>query len=305
MTYQHPLHYLLGLQGMALMRAYAGEHDRAFAEARVDEIRRLLDTPGLGEGVTADEVDTVGGYEVWSRTYDNPGNGLYPLEEPFVHEIVDSRPAGTALDAACGTGRHSEYLAARGHRVIGVDSSPDMLGHARKRVPAGEFHLGDLHRLPLPDDHVDLAVCGLALTHLPDMRPAFAELARVLRPGGHLIITDIHHETRALGSVPHVRTAAGEPRLISGHQHRVGDYLAAALPHGLDLRRCEEPRTGAYRKDAVGAPPETVDAGPWDAWPWTLLAIAPAAAAAAWAEIPSVLLLHFRARDGQVPATTR
>jgi 2-polyprenyl-3-methyl-5-hydroxy-6-metoxy-1,4-benzoquinol methylase len=324
MAYQHPLHYLLGLQGMALMRAYAGEHDRAFAEARVAEIRRLLDTPGLGAGVTAGRLDTVGGYAVWSRTYDEPGNGLFPYEEPFVHDIIDALPAGTALDAACGTGRHSGYLASRGHRVIGVDSSADMLRRARERVPDGEFHRGDLHRLPLPDDQVDLAVCALALAHLTDLRPAFAELARVLRPGGHLVVTDVHRENVALGSVPHVRTADGEPRLIAQSGHRVGDYLTAALPHGLEVRRCEEPRSKGSAPAPADEPPPAdersapanqppaaadersapanqrpaiVETGPWDSWPWSLLGITPAATAAAWSGVPAVVLLHFQKRD--------
>src|SRR4051794_7768792 len=118
--YQHPLHYLLGLEGAALLRAFAGDYDRAFAEARVAEIRRLLDDPGLsgGEGMAATPVDTVAGYRIWSQTYDQPGNGLFGAEEPSVHEIVDALPPGIALDAACGTGRHAAYLAGRGHRVI-------------------------------------------------------------------------------------------------------------------------------------------------------------------------------------------
>lgn len=49
--------------------------------------------------------------------------------------------------------------------MIGVDTSAAMLEHARKKVPEGEFHEADLHQLPLPDDHVDLVVCGLALMH--------------------------------------------------------------------------------------------------------------------------------------------
>jgi ubiquinone/menaquinone biosynthesis C-methylase UbiE len=80
-----------------------------------------------------------------------------------MHQIIDAVAPGDALDAACGTGRYAEYLAGRGHRVVGVDSSPDMLARARARVPSGEFVLGDLRRLPLPDSSVDLIVSGLAL----------------------------------------------------------------------------------------------------------------------------------------------
>lgn len=297
MIYQHPLHYLLGVEGVALLRTFAGDYGREFGEARVAEIRRLLDSPALaGEGVTATAVDTVAGYRIWSATYDRPGNGLFGFEEAFVHDIIDALPAGTALDAACGTGRHSEYLARRGHRVIGVDSSPDMLARARERVPAAEFHEGGLHRLPLPDDHVDIVVCGLALAHLRDLRPAFAELVRVLRPGGHLIVTDVHQELVALGSVPHVRSATGEPQLIPSFRHRASDYLHAALPLGLQLRRFEEPGEESTPEQEPMA--DDIATQAWDVWPWSLLDITPAAVSAAWRETPAVVLWHFQLADG-------
>jgi SAM-dependent methyltransferase len=129
---------MLGLEGVALLRAFAGNgFDRAFVEARIAETRTLLDhaAPLVGEGVDVGQVSTVDGYRAWSVTYDEPGNPLIVVEEPIVHQILDGLPAGSALDAACGTGRHAEYLAARGHRVIGVDISPDMLARARIRVP--------------------------------------------------------------------------------------------------------------------------------------------------------------------------
>jgi SAM-dependent methyltransferase len=297
-TYQHPLHYLLGLEGTALLRAYAGEYDREFAEERIASIRRLLAEPTLqADGVSPATVGTADGYRVWSATYDQPGNGLFAHEEPFVHEIVDALPAGVALDAACGTGRHSAYLAARGHTVVGVDSSAEMLEVARAKVPGARFADGDVTALPLPDGHADLVVCALALAHLPDLRPAFAELARVLRPGGHLIVTDVHQETVALGSVPHVRLAGGRAALIPSYRHRASDYLQAALPLGLLLRRCDEPR-GPARSEPAPPPPSSAQAGPWDVWPWSLMSLAPAAAQAAWSGTPSVVLWHFQLGEG-------
>ncbi|RSM70728.1 SAM-dependent methyltransferase [Actinoplanes sp. ATCC 53533] len=299
MVYQLPLAYLLGLEGVALLRAFGGEHDRGFTEARIAEIRRLLDHPELGgPGVTAERVGTVAGYQVWSRTYDQPGNGLFAFEEPLVDEILDPLPPGVALDAACGTGRHSGRLVARGHRVIGVDSSPDMLEHARARVPEADFRRGDLHSLPVPDDHVDVIVCALALVHLPRLGPAFREFARVLRPGGHLLITDVHHETVALGSVPRMRSAVGGPGLLPAYRHRAADYLTAALPLGLRVRRCEEPGRSAGPGAAGGAAGEaavdlSATPGPWDDWPWSLVGIVPAATAAAWNDAPAVIVWHF------------
>src|SRR5829696_6104215 len=139
--YQHPLAYLLGLEGIALLRAFAGEHDREFTLARFREIRALLESPdALGAGIEARPISTREGYDSWASWYDDQPNQLLEIEQPIVREILDRVPVGVALDAACGTGRHAAYLASLGHTVIGVDSSPGMLARAREKVPRGEFH---------------------------------------------------------------------------------------------------------------------------------------------------------------------
>src|ERR687887_1175424 len=150
--YQHPLAYLLGLEGIALLRAFAGEYDREFTLARIREIRSLLDVAGdLGEGVEETPMDMREGYAQWALWYDEPGNQLLEVEEPVVREILDALPVGVALDAGCGTGRHAAYLVSLGHKVIGVDATPEMLAVARAKIPDGEFHQGDLTELPLAD----------------------------------------------------------------------------------------------------------------------------------------------------------
>lgn len=291
MTYEHPLAYLLGLEGIALLRAFTGEFDRDFVEARIAEIRGLLDDDSLGgDGVVVDRVDTVAGYRVWSETYDEPRNGMFDFEEPVVREILDARSTGVVVDAACGTGRYAEYLAARNHQVIGVDSSPDMLARARVRVPQAEFRTGDLHHLPLADDAADIVVCALALAHVPALGPVMAEFARVLRPGGHLVISDAHHESVFRGSVPSVRGLGGRPGRLPAHHHLAGDYLRAALPVGLQVRRCEEPRLPAD-------PPlhaASGEVGPWELWPWSLAGLVPEAARAANAGRPVTIIWHFQ-----------
>src|SRR2546429_1401599 len=189
MIYQHPLAYLLGLEGVALLHAFAGEYDRDFTEARLAEVRALLDSADqLGSGAAIRPIPIAEGYGAWAESYDLPGNQLIDLEQPIVREILDGLPPGTALDAACGTGRHAEYLATIGHTVIGVDSSPEMLAVAAAKVPGADLREGDLHQLPVPDQHVDVVVCALALTHVLELGPVLAEFVPVLRPGGHPVI---------------------------------------------------------------------------------------------------------------------
>jgi SAM-dependent methyltransferase len=234
-------------------------------------------------------------YEQQAAGYDEEaGGGLFATDEPIVAGYLRDREPGVALDAACGTGRFAEFLAARGHRVIGVDSSPDMLAHARRRVPDGEFHVAELDRLPLPDDSVDIIVCALALVHVPRLEPVLAEFARVLRPGGDLVISDIHPQLVTRGSVITARGPAGEPCITASYRHQLGDYLRAALSLGLQVRRCEEPTA-----TKTGAPlpvPET-QIGDWSYWPWSLMSYLPSAHQAA-GRCPSLVIWHF-----QLPAT--
>lgn len=290
MSYEHPLAYLIGLEGIALLRAFTGEQDRDFVHKRLSEIRDLLDDPALKDtGVDVAQVDTVTGYGIWSSTYDAPGNAAFDMDTPVLTSFLEALPVGEALDAACGTGRLTRLLTSRGHRVIGVDSSPDML--ARAAVPAAEFRQGDLHALPVDDSAVDLVVCGLALTHLPDLAPAFAEFARVLRRGGHLLISDVHPEGVLRASIPTLRSASGDPARLVSHRHLMGDYLRAALVVGLELRRCEEPVL-----PLPAGEPAPRELGSWELWPWCLTPLIPEAARAANKDIPAMVIWDFALR---------
>jgi SAM-dependent methyltransferase len=300
--YQHPLAYLLGLEGIALLHAFAGEYDRDFTAARLEEIRALLESVrDLGDGSMVHPIHTTEGYGSWAEFYDEPGNQLIDLEQPIVREILDGLPRGVALDAACGTGRHSAYLASLGHRVIGTDSSAAMLERAREKVPGGEFHEADLHDLPLPDDHVDLVVCALALVHVPVLEPVLAEFVRVLRPGGNLVISDQRGLVPGVG-LPVVKAAAdGSPGYMPIRNRLASDYLAAALPLGLQVRRCAEPRRPFPLVDDSGVSdggrvPDHVPGAPPNIW--ALHRWCTAATNAAYRDTPAAIIWHFQLGDG-------
>jgi SAM-dependent methyltransferase len=297
---QHPLQYLLALEGLALLRAFAGEYDREFTMARLEEIRGLLDSVDeLGEGAAVGPMSTTDGYASWAPSYDEPGNQLIDLEQPVMREILDDLPLGIALDAGCGTGRHTTYLASLGHTVIGVDTSAEMLERAREKVPEGEFHQADLHDLPLPANHVDLVVCALALVHVPALQPVLAEFVRVLRPGGHLVISDQRGLIPGIG-VPVVEDLPdGSYGYMPIRTRLTSDFLAAALPIGLQLRGCEEPRRpfplvddGDLRSATGEGFPEHVPGEPPNVW--ALHRWAPTATNATYRDSPAVLVLHLQ-----------
>jgi ubiquinone/menaquinone biosynthesis C-methylase UbiE len=287
--YQHPLAYLLGLEGAALMHAFNGDYDRDFTEARLAEVRAMLAAPHrFGEGTATRAITIEEGYSAWAGRYDEPGNRLIELEQPPVWAILDELPPGAALDAACGTGRHSEYLARRGHQVIGVDRSLQMLAVARAKIPGGDFRAGDLHRLPVPDQHVDLVVCALALAHVPDLAAVLAEFARVLRPGGHLVISDSRNEWPLTMALP-----GGGIGYLPHRKHLTSDYLAAALPLGLQVLHCEEPCLPGPGVDPNVAPPAAPVEHPSDIW--TLQEWCPEATNAFYRRNPILIIWHFRA----------
>lgn len=298
--YQHPLAYLLGLEGVALLRAFTGEYDRQFTLNRFREIQALLDAADeYGDGIEIVPITTAEAYDEWAPYYDGPGNQMIEIEEPIVREILDGLPVGVALDAACGTGRHSTYLASLGHTVIGVDTSRQMLEVARNRVPAGEFYEADVHEVPLEEDSVDLVVCGLAVMHVPDLGRVLAEFARVLRPDGHLVLSD----SRGLAGDRRLPVATDRPNGELGympiHSHRTVDYLHAALPLGLQVRRCEEPTVPSPLLDDDGRTiqdgvrlPDFVPGEPFSVW--ELHARAIEATNAAWRDKPAVIVWHFQ-----------
>lgn len=99
-----------------------------------------------------------------------------------------------ALDCGCGTGFLSLELAARGHRVTGVDFAPSMLELARGKAAAQglavRFEQADAENLPYPHGTFDLVISRHVLWTLPHPEAAIDEWARVLRPGGRLAIVD-------------------------------------------------------------------------------------------------------------------
>lgn len=136
-------------------------------------------------------------------------------------------------DLGCGTGQLSETIAPHVKRVIAVDGSTEMLDAARVRLGEAsnvEVRQGDLEALPLDVGELDAAMLSLVLHYSPDPGRALAEVARVLRPGGRLLVVDMQ---------PHERE---EYQQRMGHvwlgfsEKQIGRLLIAAGFDGVRLR---------------------------------------------------------------------
>lgn len=242
----HRIELDLALAGVALARNWL-VGDRATVEHILEEMRRLAAAPASAWFEAPDRTVSEG-YQEWASTYDLPGNPILQLEAPSVRALLAPIHPGVALDAACGTGRHAAVLHELGHRVIGVDSSEAMLERARARLPTADLRHGDLDDLPVETATADLAICSLALTHLADPAPAIAELARVVQPGGRVIVSDVHPCFVALGAQAFYQDESEQAGFIRNHVHWPGIYLRAFQAVGLELRGCQDV---LYRREEI------------------------------------------------------
>jgi SAM-dependent methyltransferase len=138
-------------------------------------------------------------YEEIAEAYrDNAEDSVYNAyyDRPAVLDALGPVSGTRVLDAGCGPGAYAAALLDAGAQVVGFDASAAMVALARTRL--GNRCRIDLARLgeplPYPGESFDLSVCALAIHYVPDAAAAFAELHRVLRPGGALVLST-HHPT--------------------------------------------------------------------------------------------------------------
>jgi SAM-dependent methyltransferase len=167
----------------------------------------------------------------------------------------------TALDVGCGEGRFCRMLKLAGVRTTGIDPTPQLLETARRRDPFGDYRFGRAEQLEFRAASFDLVVSYLTLIDIADFRKAIGEMARVLKPGGSLLIANLTGFTSACAAQGWVTDAAGR-RLhfpvdryldefpfwfewagirIENWHRPLAAYMAAFLGSGLQLAFFSEP----------------------------------------------------------------
>jgi len=127
------------------------------------------------------------------------GTGVNGRNSKMIIEMAKIKPGDKVLDVGCGTG--SLTLTAKSYAgpsgsVYGIDASPEMIDAARKKAQRtgweAVFEIGLIEKIPYPDATFDVVINRLVIHHLPDdlKRQAFAEILRVLKPGGLFFIAD-------------------------------------------------------------------------------------------------------------------
>jgi SAM-dependent methyltransferase len=153
--------------------------------------------------------------------------------------LAGLRPGEVVVDLGSGGGL-DVFLASQkvgpGGRAIGIDMTPAMIERARASAAAGgysnvEFHLSTIDRIPLPDASVDCVISNCVLNLAPDKPAVFREMARVLKPGGRVAVSDIALK----GELPEdiSRSMAAYVGCIAG-AISVEEYLAGLLAAGFE-----------------------------------------------------------------------
>ncbi|MBQ0986140.1 demethylmenaquinone methyltransferase [Streptomyces sp. F63] len=163
--------------------------------------------------------------------------GQARLWRKAVVRAVDARPGERVLDLAAGTGTSSQPFAAAGAYVVPCDFSLGMLREGRTRQPHLPFTAGDATKLPFADGVFDAVTISFGLRNVQDTDAALAELLRVTKPGGRVVICEFSHPVLAP-----LRTVYTE-------------YLMRALPP-IATTVCSNPDAYVYLAESIRAWPD-------------------------------------------------
>lgn len=165
-------------------------------------------------------------YDAW---FDTPwGRHAFAVETAEVRRACGDLAGHRLLDAGCGSGRFSAALADRHTMAVGVDLDPAMLDLARRRVTGGCVR-GAVERLPFPDGSFDLTLAVTVLEFVPDPASAVAELARVTRDGGRIVIGALNpHSPWGLANQRRLRAGVWCHARFLGRR----ELRALGTPHG-------------------------------------------------------------------------
>jgi malonyl-CoA O-methyltransferase len=187
------------------------------------------------------ELEAREAYMLWAATY-SPGahNPLMALEQRAVVELLPDLAGKVVLDLACGSGRYLDIIINRGaSRVVGLDFSPHMLVRARNN--ACKLVQADLRWLPLSNSSFAVALCGLAVGHIDDLRSVMVEVGRVLAPDGIVIYSDFHPFGSLIGWKRTFRAQNGRQYAVRHFTHLYADHHAACRAAGLVIEDVREP----------------------------------------------------------------
>ena len=179
------------------------------------------------------QPDQVSGmFDGVARRYDRTNAimsvGNAPLWRAATVRAVDPRRGEKILDVAAGTGTSSAALARSGATVVALDFSAGMIAEGRRRHPKVEFVEADAEDMPFGDDEFDAVTISFGLRNVAHPERALAEMYRVMKPGGRLVVCEFSKPPRALfrtGYAAYMRFVMPVVAAVASSNRDAYDYL--------------------------------------------------------------------------------
>ncbi|HEY1946555.1 MAG TPA: methyltransferase domain-containing protein [Bryobacteraceae bacterium] len=179
-------------------------------------------------------VSPIEGHRIWSASYDDDPNPLLALGMRVLSERLGPVHGLRVIDVACGTGRWMSAALSDGANTIGIDLCDEMLAAAaRKPALKGCLALAQADQLPFANGGADLVLCSFAMSYFPSASGAIAEMARVTRRGGRVVVADLHPGANEAGWKRAFRSNDSVYE-IEHHSHSVAYLEAAAEQAALE-----------------------------------------------------------------------
>jgi malonyl-CoA O-methyltransferase len=187
-------------------------------------------------------------YRLWAPVYEGE-TAVSFVDDRLVAMLTPPLAGLRLLDAGCGTGRRLRTVADAA-LVAGADLTPEMLACGRGVDGASPLlAAADVRALPFASASFDVVWCRLVIGHLADPVPVYAELARVCRPGGTVIVTDFHPAAARAGHTRSFRDAGGRLHHVEHHVHLAGEHHRAARAAGLERTARRDGSIGPELRD--------------------------------------------------------
>ena len=187
-------------------------------------------------------MDVQQAYDRWSAQYDTNENKTRDLEGKCLRELLAEFEFEIVLEIGCGTGKNTEWLAAKAKSVMAVDLSAEMLEKAKSKIRKDhvQFVQADINReWEFSKGGYDLVVFSLVLEHIEDLNEIFKKAAAALKSGGIIYVGELHPFKQYTGSKARFEQD-GETAVVDCFTHHIKEYFLATRANGLQMIKFDE-----------------------------------------------------------------
>lgn len=187
-------------------------------------------------------MNTKKAYDLWSRQYDTNANKTRDLEAGALRETLDKLEFSRCLEIGCGTGKNTEWLIKKADHITAVDLSEEMIAKAKAKIDSDKvsFLLADITKdWDFTNDKFDLISFSLVLEHIENLNHIFSKASKVILPGGHIYIGELHPYKQYLGTKARFETEEGL-QILDCYNHHISDFIHSAGKYGFDLKELNE-----------------------------------------------------------------